>query len=135
MKLSEVMKRSTFIRGNSKVIFSINYSDVATSGDVADINRYVGTVIEKMPKKSMLLLLDVRKLCVNGDTNEHLKEMFELYSSYFKASAVVVDENNENEIKDLIKTLGFTKMIIYTNPELARKSLFGGDNPGRYIAQ
>ena len=134
MKLSEVMKRSTFIRGNSKAILCINYSDVDTIGDLTDINDYIGTIIEKMPKKSMLLLLDVRRLCANDDTYERLKEMFERYSFYFRYSAVVADKNNETKMKHLISRLGFTKMQVYADPELARKSLFGADHAGRYAS-
>lgn len=124
MKLSEVMKRSTFIRGNSKVILSINLSDLASSGDIADINRYIGTIIEKMPKRSMLLLLDIRKLCLDSDIGEHLKEMIVTYSSYFRSSAVVADKDNERNMKDLAQDLGFRKMIVHADPESARKSLF-----------
>lgn len=124
MKLSEVMKRSTFIRGNSKVILSVNLSELATSGDVADINRYIGTIIEKMPKRSMLLLLDIRKLCLESDIGEHLKEMIVTYSSYFRSSAVVADQDNERNMRDLAEGLGFRKMIVHADLESARKSLF-----------
>lgn len=124
MKLSEVMKRSTFIRGNSKVILSINLSDLATSGDIADINRYIGTIIEKMPKRSMLLLLDVRQMYLDSDIGDHLKEMIVTYSSYFRSSAVVADKDNEKNMKDLAEGLGFRKMIVYADLESARKSLF-----------
>jgi hypothetical protein len=124
MKLSEIMKRSNFIRGNSKAIFCVNYSDVATIGDMVDIDNYIGTIIEKMPKKSMLLLLDVRRLKADGDTYGQLQEMFERYSSYFKSSAVVADRDNAAGMKNLINKLGFTKMQVHEDPELARKSLF-----------
>ena len=83
MKLSQVMKRCSFIRGNSKAIFNVCYSDVVTTADLADINNYLGTIIEKMPKNSMLLLLDVRRFSLQGECYDLLKDMFERYSLYF----------------------------------------------------
>jgi hypothetical protein len=89
------------------------------------INNYVGTIIEKMPVKSMLLLLDVRKLAVEGDPYGQLKVMFERYGIYFKSSAVVADRDSHGEIQALIDNLGFTRMQIHDDPDAARKSLFG----------
>jgi hypothetical protein len=129
MKLSEIMRRSTFIRGSSKVIFSINYSDIEALEEMLDIDRYVQTIIQKMPKKSMLLLLDTRKLSVSSAIREHLKEVFVRYGSYFRSSAVVVDEGNESIIRGLAKELGFTKMAIFPDLESARERLLGDDRP------
>ena len=125
MKMSEIMKRSTFIRGNSKAIFCVDYSDVATIEDITSINGYIGGIIEKMPKKSMLLLLDVRRLKTDGDTYGELKGMFQRYSLYFKSSAVVADRDTEAGMRKLIDELGFHKMQIFADPEPARKLLFG----------
>ena len=127
MKMSEIMKRSAFIRGNSKAIFCVDYSDLTTIEDMAGIHNYIGTIIEKMPKKSMLLLLDVRRLKTEGDTFGELKGMFQRYSLYFKSSAVVADKDNHAGMRTLIDELGFHKMQIFSDPEPARKKLFGSD--------
>ena len=128
MKLSEIMKRSTFIRGSSKVIFSINYSDISDVGEMEAIDRYVQSIIQKMPKRSMLLLLDTRKLSVNSAIHGHLREIFVRYGAYFTASAVVVDHGNDIVIRGLAKELGYTRMAICADPETAREKLFG-DRP------
>ena len=127
MKLSEVMKRCSFVRGKSKAIFNVRYCDVAKPADMAAINSYLGSIIEKMPKNSMLLLLDMRRLSLSGDTYTQLKEMFERYSRYFGFSAVVADQDNKSNIQNLIKSLGYTKMQVYEEPELARESLLAAD--------
>ena len=124
MKLSEIMKRSTFIRGSSKVIFSINYSDISDVGEMEAIDRYVQGIIEKMPKRSMFLLLDTRKLSVNNAIHGHLREIFVRYGAYFKASAVVVDHGNDIVIRGLARELGYTKMAICADLETAREKLF-----------
>lgn len=130
MKLSEIMKRSTFIRGNSKVIFSVDMSEVESLKDVLDINRYIQSIIEKMPKKSMLLLLDVRKMHVTDDIVDAIKTMSVNYGSYFRSSAVVADEASEKKMNDLVENIGLKKMKVYLSMDAAKKMLLGDDDAG-----
>jgi hypothetical protein len=127
MKVSEILNRTATIRGKTNAIFSINYSDIAAIEDLVALNSYVGSIIEKMPKRSMYLLLDVRGLKVDGVVFEHLKKVFERYSFCFKSSAVVADKNNERNFKDLARSLGYTKMGMYTDLDSAKKCLFADE--------
>jgi hypothetical protein len=121
------MKRCSFVRGNSKAIFSISYADLTSTRDMADINNYLGSIIEKMPKNSMLILLDLRRLALSGEYLAQLKEMFERYCRYFGHGAVVADQVNESKVRNLIKSLGYSKMLVYEEPQTAMESLFAID--------
>ena len=125
MKLSEIMQRSRFIRGNSKVVFSIDLSGLVASEDVMAVDQYILTIIEKMPKKSMLLLLNVKDLNLNPEIMEKLKGMTVRYNPYFRSSAVVADGSNEEKVRKMTKDLGYAKMRIYSDLETAKKSLLG----------
>ncbi len=127
MKLSEVMKRSTFIRGHSRVIFNINLSGIETLQDLADVNKYIHTIIEKMPKRSMLLLLDVRGLNMTGEITGLLRSMSVDHSAYFRSSAVVADNSNQRNMKDLVGSIGLKKMNVHLSFDAARQELLDAE--------
>jgi hypothetical protein len=130
------MKRSTFIRGNSRVIFSVDVSGIDALRDMADVNKYIQSIIEKMPKRSMLLLLDVRNMSATDDIVESIRTMSVNYGSYFKSSAVVADGSNEGKMRELVGKTGLKKMNIYLSMDAAKKKLlgeeYGGDESGKY---
>lgn len=123
MKLSEIMKRARFIRGANKVILSLNFSNIANELDVHEIYNYSLTFVNKMPKNSMVLLLDLKGLKVNSKIETKLYQMTTECSKYFSASAIVVDNNTEQTIKSIAAKLGLVKMITYADVETASKYL------------
>ena len=89
------------------------------------VDQYILTIIEKMPKKSMLLLLNVKDLNLNPEIMEKLKGMTVRYNPFFRSSAVVADGSNEEKVRKMTKDLGYAKMRIYGDLETAKKSLLG----------
>lgn len=123
MKLSEIMRRAKFTRGTTNVIFNVNFTNIENESDITEINNYAISFTTKMPKNSMLLLLDLRGLIANAKIEEKLTQMAIDGSKYFKASAILVDERTEESMKRIAKKLGVSKMKLYYDEKIAHEYL------------
>lgn len=123
MKLSERMKRSRFITEDSKVILHLNAKDIESDEDFLDINVYAQTIVQKMRKRSMYLLLDTRGMRVTSRLCTTIEKIISESTGYFKAAAVITDANTQVVMMSIVANLSLRKMQICRDAESAHEYL------------
>lgn len=92
IKLSEVMKRSTFIKHNEKIILKLDVSDLQEDEDVQRVADYFISIAKKMPSNSINGLANFSRLNVTSKIETDIFRLASQANHCFKAFAVVVSE-------------------------------------------
>ena len=89
LKISEVMKRTKFIHEGNKMILKFDLSNLETKEQVSSVVKHFITIVGKMPKKSMVALVDFTDLSVEDGMEKDLIELTNFCNPNFKASAII----------------------------------------------
>lgn len=88
MKTSEMMTRAKFVKHKDKMILQFNFSGLDIE-DVRQVCTYVKGVICRMPKNSVLTLVDVTDVKYDEKFRELSQDLAEHNKPYVLAGAVV----------------------------------------------
>lgn len=88
MKTSEMMSRSKFVKHREKMILTFDFSDLDID-EARQVCAYVKGVISRMPKESVLTLVDVTNVKYDAAFRELSGELAEHNKPYVRAGAVV----------------------------------------------
>ena len=120
-----MMKRATFLRSNGKVILKFDLSNLESTEDVDKVVAYFKSMVEKMPKKSMVGLADFNGLKVTENVTQELIRLMEFCNPYFRATATLAnDPVTTSLVKTVINHFGDINLPIYQDEETAKEWLF-----------
>jgi len=88
MKTSEVMTRAKFFKHRDKMILNFDFSDL-NHEDTKQVCEYVKGVISRMPKNSVLTLVNVTNVKYDSAFRELSNELAQHNKPYVLAGAVI----------------------------------------------
>ena len=119
------MKRASFFRFEEKMILKFDLSNLDEIGEVKRVVNYFRSLVEKMPKQSMVGLVNFSGLKVTEEVTQEIIRLTEFCSPYFRASAVIApDLESTGLAKALINHFGKINLPIHPEEETAKKWLF-----------
>jgi hypothetical protein len=125
IKTSEVMKRASFHKFETKMIMKLDLSNLDHPTHVAKVVDYLITMVKHMPKQSVVGLVDFRGLQVSDEIKQELIRLAEMTYPYFRASALMASDAQSRELAATITSrIGETKLPVYEDEETAKKWLF-----------
>ena len=125
LKRLEIMKRATFLRFNAKMILKFDLSHIEDAEDVKRVFEYFRSLVEKMPKKSMVCLVDFVGLEVADEVVPEMISLTEFCNPYFRATAVIANNDATKSLANaVISHFGKINMPIYQEEEPAKEWLF-----------
>jgi hypothetical protein len=108
MKTSEVMSRSRFVKHRDKMILTFDFSGLGLE-DCAQVCDYVKGIISRMPKASVLTLVNVTDVKYDAAFRELSSDLAAHNKPYVLAGAVV-------------GVSGWRKLIFWTATKLAGRN-------------
>lgn len=90
IKLSEIMKRSGFVKHNEKIILKFDVSNLQKAEDVQRVVDYFISMAQKMPNNSIAGLADLSNLIVTSKTEADIIKLADLTNHCFTTFAVIV---------------------------------------------
>lgn len=102
MKLSEVMKRSGFVRNHSQIVLKFDLAGLRADNDVIQVMDYFLSIAKKMPKKSMVGLADFTNLNVTPNIATELIRLAEECNASFRASAVITSDTKTSDLANTV---------------------------------
>lgn len=124
MKIPEVMQRASFLKINNKMIMRIDLSKLKHVSHVTRIADYLVTIVEKLPRQFAVGLVDFRGLLVSDEVKQELTRLATTTYPYFRAGAMLVDDDQSRELADTFtERLGTTNINIYDDEETAKNWL------------
>src|SRR5574340_1041824 len=102
MKRIEVMKRASFVKQGSRMVFVCDVSDIEPD-DALRVIQYTEDVIERMPKKSVLAMACLVNVNYSKEMEAHIRHLLDpcaphvLRGAYYSIS--------DRELKDEIECL------------------------------
>jgi hypothetical protein len=125
LKLSEVMKRASFLRAGTKMILKVDLSILESIEDVERVDVYFRTMVEKMPKKSIVGLVDFSGLTVADEIVQQMISLTEFCNPYFRATAAIAKTPAEiSLVEAVINHFGKINMPVYQEEVAAKEWLF-----------
>jgi len=125
LKITEVMKRASFLRTGKKMILKVDLSKLESIEDVERVVTYFRSVVEKMPKKSIVGLVNFVGLKVADEVAQEMIHLAEFCNPYFRATAVIVNNDaTEGLANAIINHFGKINIPIYQEEEPAKEWLF-----------
>lgn len=102
IKLSEVMKRSGFVKHNAKLILKFDISGLQKDEDVQRVTDYCISIANKMPKNSITGLADFTNLNVTPKIETDIIRLTEQTNHCFTAFAVLVSDTDTKQLANKI---------------------------------
>jgi hypothetical protein len=125
LKRVEIMNRACFLRDGAKMILKFDLSNLDEAEDVKRIVEYFRSLVEKMPKKSMVCLVDFVGLEVADEVVPEMISLTEFCSPYFRATAVIANNDATKSLANaVISHYEKINMPIYQAEEPAKEWLF-----------
>jgi hypothetical protein len=125
LKLSEVMKRASFLRAGTKMILKVDLSILESIEDVERVDVYFRSMVEKMPKKSIVGLVDFSGLTVADEIVQQMISLTEFCNPYFRATAAIAKTPAEiSLVETVINHFGKINLPIYQEELAAKEWLF-----------
>jgi len=120
MKRIEIMNRSGFIKNGSKMVLKFDLSGLSKADDVHRVVDYFSSIALKMPKKSVLGLVDLTSMLVNMNTLNEMIRLSGQCNPHFKATAIVaLDASTKNLAASVREHYGKINLSIFTNQQEA----------------
>ena len=122
---SEIMKRASFLRNGAKMILKFDLSNLNSSEDVERVVAYFRSMVERMPKKSIVGLVDFRGLTVADEVVHEMISLTEFCNPYFRATAAIAIEPAEiSLVESVTNHFGKINMPVYQEETTAKEWLF-----------
>ena len=99
---AEIMKRASFLRDGAKMILKFDLSNLESSEDVERVVAYFRSVVERMPKKSIVGLVDFSGLKVTDEVTQEMIHLTEYCNPYFRATAVVTNDTTTTSLAESV---------------------------------
>lgn len=101
LKTIDIMNRAKFLKYGSKMILRFDLSNLENDEDVRKVIDYFYSIVKRMPKKSIIGLIDINNLTISENTRNEIARFPEKCNPYFKASAVVNLDESAVELTNL----------------------------------
>ena len=125
LKRVEIMNRASFLRDGAKMILKFDLSNLDQVDDVRRIFEYFRSLVEKMPKKSMVGLVNFTGLKVADEVVPEMIHLSEFCNPYFRATAVITSDQATTRLANaVIDHFGKINMPIYQEESAAKEWLF-----------
>ena len=125
LKITEIMNRASFFRFEEKMILKFDLSHLDEIEEVKRIVNYFRSLVEKMPKQSMVGLVDFSGLKVTEEVTQEMIRLTEFCNPYFRASAMIANDLESTGLaKAVINHFGKINFPIHPEEESAKKWLF-----------
>lgn len=122
---AEIMKRATFLRDGAKMILKFDFSDLESREDVERVITYFRSMVERMPRKSIVGLVDFNGLTVADEVVLEMISLTEFCNPYFRATAAIANEPTEiSLVESVIDHFGKINLPIYQEETAAKEWLF-----------
>jgi hypothetical protein len=93
LRLAEIIARADLLRFEERVVLKYDLSNLKHKEDIAKVFDYFSKTVERMPEKSMYCLLDITGLSESVVSCEEMSRDTAQHSLYFKAAAVVANDD------------------------------------------
>ncbi len=125
MKKSEIMSRARFVKHRDKMILTFDFSGLDIEG-AREVCAYVKGMISRMPKGSVLTLVDVTDVKYDAEFRELSGELVEHNKPYVWAGAVVgIDGWKKLLFWATEKLTGRKNLRLFDDAEQAKEWLVG----------
>ena len=125
LKRVEIMNRASFLRYGAKMILKFDLSNLQEIEDIKRVVEYFRAMVEKMPRKSIVGLVDFNGLKVDDEVTQEMIRLTESCNPYFRATAVIVNDASTNTLAESVIThFGKINLPIYQEEGAAKKWLF-----------
>lgn len=125
LKPVEIMKRASFLRNKGKMIMKLDLSNINEVEDVKRVAEYFDSIVQKMPKKSMVGLVCFDGLKIADEVVQEMISLTESCNPYFRATAVIATDNATIGLAESVKNhFGKIIMPVYQKEERAKEWLF-----------
>jgi len=124
LKLKDVMKRASFLREGSKMILKFDLSNIESTEDVERLCAYFRSMVEKMPKKSIVGLADFSGITVADEIVPEMINLTEFCNPYFRATAAIANEPAAiSLLESVVDHFDKINLPIYQEEETAKEWL------------
>lgn len=121
----EIMKRATFLRDGAKMILKFDLSNLENSEDVEKVIAYFRSMVGRMPKKSIVGLVDFNGLTVSDAVFQEMIKLTEFCNPYFRATAAIANDSSTTSlVESVINHFGKINLPIYQDENKAKEWLF-----------
>lgn len=125
LKRVEIMNRASFLRHNTKMILKFDLSNLHEIEDIKRVVEYFRSMVTKMPKKSIVGLVDFTGLRVTDEVVQEMILLTESCNPYFRATGVIaVDDASTGLAKAVINYFGKINIPLYQEEAPAKAWLF-----------
>ena len=119
------MKRASFLRDGEKMILKFDLSNLENSEDVERVATYFRAMVERMPKKSIVGLVDFNGLTVADEVVQEMINLTEFCNPYFRATAAIANEPAALSLLESVKNhFGKINLPVYQEETAAKEWLF-----------
>ena len=120
MKTSEVLNRARFVKHKEKMILAFDFSGLSIA-DACQVCTYVKGIINRMPKRSVLTLVDVTNVKYDEAFKELSGDLAEHNKPYVLAGAVVgVEGWRKLFFRTATKLTGRDNLKLFDNADKAK---------------
>jgi len=121
----EIMKRASFLRDGTKMILKFDLSNLENSEDVERVVAYFRSMVGRMPKKSIVGLVDFNGLTVADEVLQEMINLTEFCNPYFRATAAIAnDPSTTSLVESVISHFGKINLPIFKEETVAKEWLF-----------
>lgn len=125
LKRVEIMNRASFLRFEAKMILKFDLSNLDAVEDVKRVVEYFRAMVARMPKKSIVGLVDFNGLKVADEVTQEMIRLTESCNPYFRATAVLANDASTISLAEsVINHFGKINLPIYQEEETAKQWLF-----------
>ena len=121
----EIMKRASFLRDGSKMILKFDLSNLESREDVERVVAYFRSMVERMPKKSIVGLVDFNGLTVADEVVQEMISLTEFCNPYFRATAAITNgPATTSLVESVVNHFGKINLPIFQEETAAKEWLF-----------
>ena len=125
LKIVEVMKRASFIRDGEKMILKFDPSSLESIEDLERVVEYFKSMVEKMPKNSLLAMVDFSGLAFTDEVLQQMIQLSKFSGPYVRASAAVSNDPISTRLANaVINHFENINMPLFHEDGTAREWLF-----------
>jgi hypothetical protein len=107
------------------MILKFDLSNLDEIDDARRVIKYCKSMVEKMPKKSIVGLVDLNGLKVADEMTQEMIRLMESCGPYVRATAVLADDVESVRLAKAVSTnFGGIDLPIYQEEEAAKEWLF-----------